>query len=104
MKMNFTDAYKRTLETTGLSIVTATLTVGLGFAVLGFSSFKIVKVSGLLVTLSMILSGTFSLTVLPALIIWRKPEFLKNVKPWGIEDKLEAVFKSLTARFHNLIN
>ena len=51
MKLDFADAYRRTLKTTGLAIVTATLTVGLGFAVLGFSSFKIIKVSGLLVTL-----------------------------------------------------
>lgn len=101
-KLDFEAAYRRTLETTGLSIVTATLTVGLGFAVLGFSSFKIIKVSGLLVTLSMILSGTLSLTVLPALIIWVKPKFLQNVKPWGIEDKLESIAQALTGRLKQM--
>ncbi len=101
-KLDFEAAYRRTLETTGLSVVTATLTVGLGFAVLGFSSFKIIKVSGLLVTLSMILSGTLSLTVLPALIIWVKPKFLQNVKPWGLEDKLESIAKALTGRLKQM--
>jgi predicted RND superfamily exporter protein len=103
-KLDFTAAYKRTLETTGLAIVTTTLTVGLGFAVLGFSSFKIIKVSGLLVTLTMILSGTLALTVLPAMIIWVKPKFLNNLKPWGVEEKLEALVKKLSARFPRLIN
>lgn len=98
MKLDFTDAYRRTLKTTGLAIVTSTLTVGLGFAVLGFSSFKILKISGLLVTASMILSGTFSLTVLPAMIIWLKPGFLKEVKPWAVEEKLKVVFKGLLDR------
>ncbi len=94
-KLDFEAAYRRTLETTGLAIVTATLTVGLGFAVLGFSSFKIVKVSGILVTLSMILSGALSLTVLPALIIWVKPKFLRNVRPWGLEDWIESKVESI---------
>ncbi len=101
-KLDFEAAYRRTLETTGLSIVTATLTVGLGFAVLGFSSFKIVKVSGLLVTLSMVLSGTLSLTVLPALIIWVKPKFLQNVRPWGLEDKIESIVKKIPEKLRNM--
>ncbi len=101
-KLDFEAAYRRTLETTGLSIVTATLTVGLGFAVLGFSSFKIVKVSGLLVTLSMILSGTLALTVLPALIIWVKPKFLQNVRPWGLEDKIESIVKSIPEKVKSM--
>ncbi|MBN1496513.1 MAG: MMPL family transporter [Spirochaetes bacterium] len=98
MKLDFTDAYRRTLKTTGLSIVTATLTVGLGFAVMGLSSFKILKVAGLLVTAAMILSGTFSLTVLPAMIIWRKPGFLKDIKPWDIEVKAGAALRDLAER------
>ena len=101
-KLDFIAAYKSTLETTGLSIVTATLTVGLGFAVLGFSSFKIIKVSGLLVTLSMIMSGTMSLTVLPAMIIWFKPKFLQNVRPWGLEDKIESITGKLVEWFKGL--
>lgn len=101
-KLDFEAAYRRTLETTGLSIVTATLTVGLGFAVLGFSSFKIIKVSGLLVTLSMMLSGTLSLTVLPAMIIWVKPKFLQNVKPWGLEDKIESIVKTQAERMKTM--
>jgi hypothetical protein len=103
-KLDFTAAYKRTLETTGLAIVTTTLTVGLGFAVLGFSSFKIIKISGLLVTLTMILSGTLALTVLPAMIIWFKPKFLNNLKPWGIEEKLDRLLKRLTTKFPKLMN
>ena len=103
-KLDFAAAYKRTLETTGLAIVTTTLTVGLGFAVLGFSSFKIIKISGLLVTLTMILSGTLALTVLPAMIIWFKPKFLNNLKPWGIEEKLDRLVKKVSARFPKLIN
>ena len=98
MKLDFTDAYRRTLKTTGLSIVTATLTVGLGFAVMGLSSFKILKVAGLLVTAAMILSGTFSLTVLPAMIIWRKPGFLKDIKPWDLEAKAGAAMRDLAER------
>jgi predicted RND superfamily exporter protein len=101
-KLDFIDAYKRTLETTGLAIVTATLTVALGFAVLGLSSFKIIKISGLLVTASMILSGTLSLTVLPAMIIWVKPKFLKNVKPWAIEDRLESLLKAVSVRLKSI--
>jgi uncharacterized protein len=91
-KLDFKPAYINTLKTTGVAIVTATLTMALGFAVLGFSSFKIIKVSGLLVTLSMIMSGTMSLTVLPAMIIWFKPKFLRNARPWGLEDKIGTIY------------
>lgn len=102
--LDFNEAYTNTLKTTGLAIVTATLTVGLGFAVLGFSSFKIVRVSGLLVTLSMVLSGTLSLTVLPAMINWLKPEFLKNVEPWAIEEKAKAFFGRVAGSVARLRN
>ncbi len=103
-QLDFLPAYVSTLKTTGVAIVTATLTMGLGFAVLGFSSFKIIKVSGLLVTLSMILSGTFALTVLPAMIIWIKPAFLKKAKPWGLEEKMDKYIKQLKMKFAPLKN
>ncbi|OHD67970.1 MAG: hypothetical protein A2W19_06905 [Spirochaetes bacterium RBG_16_49_21] len=103
-KLNFNKAYRQVLTTTGLSIVTATLTVGLGFAVLGFSTFKLIKVSGLLVTLSMILSGTLSLTVLPAMIIWAKPKFLENIEPFGIEEKIRSFLDKVKSSIGNLKN
>ncbi len=102
-KLSFIPAYTSTLKTTGVSIVTATLTMGIGFAVLGLSSFKIIKVSGLLVTLSMVLSGAFALTVLPAMLVWAKPKFLKSAKPWGIEEKVQSLFNTAMnrAKFKN---
>jgi predicted RND superfamily exporter protein len=103
-KLGFTAAYSKVLQTTGVSIVTATLTVGLGFAVLGFSTFKLIKVSGLLVTLSMALSGAFSLTVLPAMIIWAKPKFLRNIEAFGIEEKIRSFLDGIKDRIYSFRN
>jgi predicted RND superfamily exporter protein len=103
-RLSYKEAYQNTLRTTGLSIFTATLTVGLGFAVLGFSSFKLIKISGLLVTLSMFLSGTLSLTVLPAMIIWIKPKFLENIEAFGIEEKIRSFLDGIKDRIYSLRN
>ncbi|MBN2078080.1 MAG: MMPL family transporter [Spirochaetes bacterium] len=105
---DFEEAYRNTLQTTGLAIVISTVTVGLGFAVLGFSSFKIIRVSGLLVTLSMVMAGTMALTVLPAMINWLKPEFLNKMQPFALEDRVreivERVWESLRVRFPGMKN
>ena len=50
----------------------------------------------------MILSGSLSLTVLPALIIWVKPKFLQNIRPWGLEEKIESIVKKIPEKLQKM--
>ncbi len=74
----FDQAYFSTLGTTGKAIIISAVSVAAGFGVLILSTFNMLKISGLMVALAMLLSATLSLTVLPALMNWLKPKFLER--------------------------
>ncbi|MDR2662053.1 MAG: MMPL family transporter, partial [Treponema sp.] len=59
----------------GKAIIINALSVGLGFAVILFSRFKMLGSFGLLIALTMAASALVSLTVIPALLLTFKPKF-----------------------------
>jgi len=61
----------KTLTAVGPAILTNALAVGLGFAVLIFSSFMIIQTFGILIAETMLFSSIGALTVLVALLSWR---------------------------------
>lgn len=65
----------RTLTAVGPAILTNALAVGLGFAVLIFSSFMIIQTFGILIAETMLLASIGALTVLVALLSWRIKEW-----------------------------
>ncbi|NOZ69959.1 MAG: MMPL family transporter [Deferribacteres bacterium] len=71
-------ALKKTFSTTGVAILINALTVGLGFAVLLLAGGQHIRRLGGLVALTVLLSALFTFTVLPAVILWIKPEFLRR--------------------------
>ncbi len=75
---NHNDAVIITLKTTGRGIFFNAMSVVVGFSVLLFSSFLPVRFFGFLIILSILTSLIASFTLLPALLIVIKPEFLKK--------------------------
>ncbi len=71
-------ALKKTFSTTGVAILINALTVGLGFAVLLLAGGQHIRRLGGLVALTVLLSALFTFTVLPAVILWVKPKFLRR--------------------------
>ncbi len=74
------DAYLTTVRTIGRSIMTNALSMAGGFSVMAFSEFKMLSVSGLMISLAMLISSTAAITVLPAIIIWMKPSFVARAR------------------------
>lgn len=70
-------ALQATFSTTGVAILINALTVGLGFAVLLLAGGQHVRRFGGLVSLTILLSALFSLTILPAALLAVKPAFLR---------------------------
>ena len=65
--------FETTMQTEGRAIAYNVLVVGLGFAVLLFSSFRGLANVGLLVSLTMLISAVSSFTIIPVLLVmWRK--------------------------------
>ncbi len=71
-------ALEHTLTHTGAGIVYNALAMTLGFGVLWLSTFKGLNTFGSLVALTMIVSATSAFTVIPAILLLRKPKFLKH--------------------------
>jgi predicted RND superfamily exporter protein len=71
-------ALKRTWSTTGVAIVINALSVGLGFAVLLLAGGQHMRRFGGLITLTMLTSAIFTLTVLPAITLLVKPRYLRE--------------------------
>jgi hydrophobe/amphiphile efflux-3 (HAE3) family protein len=65
---------RHTLASVGPPILINALSVGLGFAVLTFSSFKIIQTFGILIAETMLYSSVGALTILAALLSWRTQE------------------------------
>jgi predicted RND superfamily exporter protein len=90
--IHFIEAYKREYKTSGgkgdflrqayyvsgTAILVDTLSVGLGFAVLWFSNFIVLRDFGLLVCLAMMISALSGLVIVPALLGTLKPKFIKG--------------------------
>jgi predicted RND superfamily exporter protein len=74
--MEYDDAVKATLETTGKGIFFNALAVAAGFAALMFSQLRGNFFIGLLLSLIMVTSSTFAVTLLPALLKLVNPKFL----------------------------
>ncbi len=76
-------ALKRTVRTTGVSVLINALAVGLGFLVLLAAGGQHIRRFGGLTALTVLVSAGFSLTVLPALLLWAQPRFLKKAAARG---------------------
>jgi predicted RND superfamily exporter protein len=73
------DFLKRAYYVSGTAILVDTLSVGLGFAVLWFSNFVVLQDFGLLVCLAMMISALSGLVIVPALLGFFKPKFIREV-------------------------
>ncbi len=74
--MEYNDAVKATMETTGKGIFFNALAVAAGFAALMASQLRGNFFMGLLLALIMVTSSTFAVTLLPALLKLAQPKFL----------------------------
>lgn len=68
---------KLTMNTTGKAILINAASVIIGFSGLLFSRFIPIQQMGILFVVSMLFAALSSLTVLPMILIWTKPKFLK---------------------------
>ncbi|MBR0099437.1 MAG: MMPL family transporter [Treponema sp.] len=80
---------KNTFKTSGRGILTNAIAVGLGFCVLLFSRFIILRYIGALVAVVMFTSSTLAMTVIPGLLNAFDPKFM-----WSKEQK-EAYAKKI---------
>ncbi len=72
------EAVGKVLGTTGVAILINVLSVSLGFIVLIFASVIPLQRFGIMILLTMFLSGGAALILLPAIILTFKPKFLKK--------------------------
>ena len=72
------DFLQKAYATSGKAILTNAVSVGLGFAVLTFSQFVMLKDLGLLIALTMGTSALSSLTIIPVLLLLVDPKFVKR--------------------------
>lgn len=68
---------KNAFKISGQGIITNALAVGLGFAVLLFSNFVILRYMGVLVAIVMFSSSTLALTIIPGFLNAFKPKFME---------------------------
>ncbi len=73
---------RRTFETSGKAIIFNAAAVGAGFAVLTLSRFNMLAYLGALIALTMATSAVVSLTVLPVLLEYLRPAFIKRKLPF----------------------
>jgi hypothetical protein len=79
---DYTESVKKTIIDSGKPIMSNALAVGLGFAVLMFSNFKIIFDLGWIVAFSMLSTALNALIVLPVLIIIIKPKVKNTILPF----------------------
>ena len=78
--LDYVEAVKATLTTTGRGIIFNAFSVIVGFTVLLFSSFLPVQFFGFLVVVSILACLIGALVLVPALCLILKPKFLEPVK------------------------
>lgn len=69
---------KNTFTKTGSGIVTNALAIGLGFLVLCFSQFVVLRYIGILVAIVMFSSSMLAMTVIPGILRLTDPKFMKK--------------------------
>ncbi|MDR0731886.1 MAG: MMPL family transporter [Treponema sp.] len=72
------DFVRKAYYVSGTAILVDTLSVGLGFAVLWFSNFIVLRDFGLLICLAMMISALSGLVIVPALLGIIKPKFIRQ--------------------------
>lgn len=82
---------RETFRSSGAGIITNALAVGLGFLVLCFSKFVVLRYIGILVAIVMFTSSTLAMTVIPGLFNLFDPQFLHKGKPkaWANTESIE---------------
>lgn len=75
----FEEAISKVLGTTGIAILINVLSVALGFLVLVFANVIPLQRFGIMILLTMFLSGGATLVLLPAIILTFKPKFLRKL-------------------------
>ena len=95
---------RQTLSSVGPPILTNALSVGLGFAVLMFSSFLIIQTFGILIAETMVYSSVGALTLLAAILSWRAGRKKSNHKEIKQKKEDNIALSSLNSlRNHILI-
>ena len=70
-------AAKRTFRKSGIGIITNALAVGLGFLVLYFSQFVVLRFIGILVAIVMFISSALAMTIIPGFLVAYDPKFIR---------------------------
>lgn len=83
---NVTVVLKRTFTKSGSGIVTNAIAIGLGFLVLCFSQFVVLRYIGILVAIVMFSSSMLALTIIPGLLHMFDPKFMKPKEVSKIEN------------------
>ena len=73
-------AAKRTFRKSGIGIITNALAVGLGFLVLYFSQFVVLRFIGILVAIVMFTSSALAMTIIPGFLVAYDPKFIRPKK------------------------
>jgi len=73
-------AAKRTFRKSGIGIITNALAVGLGFLVLYFSQFVVLRFIGILVAIVMFTSSALAMTIIPGFLVAYDPKFIRAKK------------------------
>jgi len=74
-------ALQMTIRTTGRGITYNALTVALGFFILVFGAFKGIRMFGLQIALTMVVSALSAISIIPAILMEWQPKFLSRL-PW----------------------
>ena len=70
----------QTFKKSGKGIVTNALSVGLGFLVLCLSKFSVLRCIGVLVAIVMFASSVLAMTIIPGILNWLDPAFIRPKK------------------------
>lgn len=90
------EALKRTVRTTGLSVLINAVAVGAGFLVLLGAGGQHIRRFGGLTSLTVFVSAALSLTLLAALLLWAWPRFLRRAAAQGASSPDEALSDEAT--------
>ncbi len=85
---NLEEVTRETFKSSGSGIITNAIAVGLGFLVLCFSRFVVLRYIGILIAIVMLTSSTLAMTVLPGIFNIFDPKFLHKGQPkaWETEE------------------
>jgi predicted RND superfamily exporter protein len=77
-----TRSLQATIRSTGRGITYNALTVALGFFILVFASFKGIRMFGVQIGLTMVVSALSAISIIPAILTEWTPRFLRTM-PWA---------------------